>query len=353
MIHSESIPYIQTFRHFRHMFFGLVQPQGPPQDFSPARREWTPGAWTAASALGQSTEGLRRWPGRVGEAACECWGEVPWDGQGGWRGWDGQGFYEKSILIWRKKHDPHFYAWIMLNPRFFGSVVLGSPNFRICVGWKRSVSQVRRFLLLLGWSCPHFWSVHVGYLVVVGCCWFIRHSTGAFWSHGLRCIYGICIPVNFDDPGSLIAHALLSDRAQEQMAAQWRLLPGGKPCCPLGTSCLRSLPKVLSQRTSKLGGSVSERANQLVPNAPNLSRKELHAKTSKLLKPLSSLSVPGELPGHAQAAADWEGQGLREVLTGATFKEVKVPEMVGMCWDRVTSRVVSSRTFLSFVWWRL
>jgi len=187
-----------------------------------------------------------------------------------------------------------------------------------------------------------------------GWCWFIRHSTGAFWSHGLRCIYGICIPVNFDDPGSLIAHALLSDRAQEQMAAQWRLLPGGKPCCPLGTSCLRSLAKVLSQRTSKLGDrSVSERANQLVPNAPNLSRKELHAKTSKLLKPLSSLSVPGELPGHAQAAADWEGQGLREVLTGATFKEVKVPEMVGMCWDRVTSRVVSSRTFLSFVWWRL
>lgn len=143
---------------------------------------------------------------------------------------------------------------------------------------------------------------------------------------GERCIYGICIPVNFDDPGSLIAHALLSDRAQEQMAAQWRLLPGGKPCCPLGTSCLRSLPKVLSQRTSKLGDrSLSERANQLVPNAPNLSKKELHAKTSKLLKPLSSqLSVPGELPGHAQAATDWQGQGLREVLTGATFKEVKV-----------------------------
>ena len=157
--------------------------------------------------------------------------------------------------------------------------------------------------------------------------------TPPHWSHGLRCIYGISIPVNFDDPGSLIAHALLSDRAQEQMAAQWRLLPGGKPCCPLGTSCLQSLPKVLSQRTSKLGDR-SERANQsnqLMAPAPSLSRKELHAKTSKLLKPLSpQLSVPGELPGHARAAADWEGQGLREVLTGATFKEVKVPEMVGI-----------------------
>ena len=30
IIHSESIPYIQTFRHFRHtVCIGLVQPQGP------------------------------------------------------------------------------------------------------------------------------------------------------------------------------------------------------------------------------------------------------------------------------------------------------------------------------------
>lgn len=43
---------------------------------------------------------------------------------------------------------------------------------------------------------------------------------------GECCLHGICLPVNFEDVGSLISYALLSDKAKEQMASQWNTLGG-------------------------------------------------------------------------------------------------------------------------------
>ncbi|CAJ1327688.1 unnamed protein product [Effrenium voratum] len=62
-----------------------------------------------------------------------------------------------------------------------------------------------------------------------------------------KCAHGICLPVSFDDVGSQIAYALISDKARDQMEGQLG-------CCLDADSdaCLRSLPTALRRPSVKV-----------------------------------------------------------------------------------------------------
>ena len=132
------------------------------------------------------------------------------------------------------------------------------------------------------------------------------------------------MPVNFDDPGSLIAYALLSGKAKEQLAAQWSLLPGNRTCCLEPEGCFRSLPKELQKgsSTGALERMDSTKTQTMAPTGLSAARRDLHSKLSMSFRKIQWV-VPGQLESHTAAALEWEGQGLREVLTGGVFKEVK------------------------------
>ncbi len=136
---------------------------------------------------------------------------------------------------------------------------------------------------------------------------------------GEGCLHGISIPVNYEDVGSVIAYALLSDKVKEQMAAQWSMLPGGRSCCPLESVeglCFRSLPKVL-QRPSGPWTEGHPESSEGKKTMSTGAMEETEAR--KKLKSKEWKWVPSAEQN--KSPQDWEGLGLRDVLTGPVSKE--------------------------------
>eukprot|EP00931_Biecheleriopsis_adriatica_P074690 TRINITY_DN48697_c0_g1_i1.p1 TRINITY_DN48697_c0_g1~~TRINITY_DN48697_c0_g1_i1.p1 ORF type:complete len:1993 (+),score=289.05 TRINITY_DN48697_c0_g1_i1:23-5980(+) len=195
-----------------------------------------------------------------------------------------------------------------------------------------------------------------------------------------RGVHGICLSVHEDDVGSVIAHALLSHQANEQMQAQWASVSGGKPHCPLaeegkGCSCFASLPPALdsckrcsSQRPSSDRGSRGSwwieaapsvatdsagpedsrgshdaigttEGSQAVPGVPiagshHPADKQIYSDRqprSPRLRGLTalpwkwlpghSLSEDAQMPSCRPWEEAWEQRGVRSVLTAATPSE--------------------------------
>jgi len=132
-----------------------------------------------------------------------------------------------------------------------------------------------------------------------------------------RGVQGLCLPVQEDDVGSVITHALLSRQFHEQTAAQWAAVTGGRStCCPLARpcsgpwgdemSCYASFPPALCGACSETPATSS--------TAPALSspRDSLPSMPSGLTD-----SPWKRLPGLTRSSWEeqWERQGVRSVLT--------------------------------------
>ena len=142
---------------------------------------------------------------------------------------------------------------------------------------------------------------------------------------GEGCLHGISIPVNYEDVGSVIAYALLSDKAKEQMAAQWSMLPGGRSCCPLESvegMCFRSLPKVLQRPSTRCEATESSEKKPMGPMEETEARKKLKSKEWKWIP---SAGVPKQVTTRLgrswpQGCTNWpciqgtsEGQGCKSL----------------------------------------
>jgi len=130
-----------------------------------------------------------------------------------------------------------------------------------------------------------------------------------------RGVQGICLPVQEDDVGSVITHALLSRQFHEQMSAQWASVSGGRSsCCPLAClcsgewSCYASFPPSLC--AACLSASVCVTSSTAVPASATTP-----AATDS--KPILADIPWKRLPGLARSSWEeqWEHQGVRSVLT--------------------------------------
>ncbi|CAE7041511.1 Pikfyve [Symbiodinium sp. CCMP2592] len=140
-----------------------------------------------------------------------------------------------------------------------------------------------------------------------------------------RCVHGISLSVSFEDVGSLIAYALLSEKAAEQMSSQWTAL-WGKSHCPLadaGTDCcFRSFPSCLPRRPPPQSRPSPVSGRTSAPEArPTLSDSAMGVLKDKRWK------RPQDLPNAIRYSweQDMDNAGLRTILNTPVLKEpVKV-----------------------------
>jgi len=165
-----------------------------------------------------------------------------------------------------------------------------------------------------------------------------------------RGVHNLVVPVNEEDVGSIISYALLHNKVQEAMEAQWAPITGGRPFCPCaarggsGCDCFFSLPACL--RTDGFRASSSwNRAGQsfistdmtpglsasIVSGLPASSAAGHHDPHSVWGKLASSpwKRLPGHglgdgLHGRQPWEDEWEQLGVRNVLTAATPNPVKL-----------------------------
>jgi len=158
-----------------------------------------------------------------------------------------------------------------------------------------------------------------------------------------RGVMGIALPVDPEDVGSVIAHALLSRQAQDQMAALWvRLCGHGCGCCPLagalqpgsGTpecSCFFSLPSSLraSAECSPPAPPSSSACQAASSSAiPGLSGSKCDSQ--KKFGGFAWQRLPEATARHPWEV-EWERLGVRKVLTACTPMEPVRVEFADQC----------------------
>ncbi|CAE7377349.1 FAB1C [Symbiodinium natans] len=139
-----------------------------------------------------------------------------------------------------------------------------------------------------------------------------------------RCVHGISLSVHFEDVGSLIAYALLSEKASEQLSSQWSAL-WGKSHCPLADThtecCMRSFPSCLSRRAP------SGRPSPVVGRASNAEARLAPADSAMAALKAKAWKGPQEGPNAIRYTweQDMDSAGLRTILNTPVLKEpVKV-----------------------------
>jgi len=129
-----------------------------------------------------------------------------------------------------------------------------------------------------------------------------------------RGVRGLCLPVQEDDVGSVITHALLSRQFHEQMSVQWASVTGGRSsCCPLASfcgdewSCYASFPASLCTACS----APPTRATSSTALPASASADVQNSRQNLADMPWK------RLPGLARSPweDEWERQGVRSVLT--------------------------------------
>jgi len=160
-----------------------------------------------------------------------------------------------------------------------------------------------------------------------------------------RGVQRLSLPVQEDDVGSVIAHALLSRQANEQLAAQFAQLSGGVGRCPLAEpqstsknceewSCFASLPECL--RACKARAPCDVDADRREQVTPPLQCRCTSSEAPASKEPPKLASLPWKrVPRHEDDSGfplarhswedDWERRGVRSILKAPTTREpVKV-----------------------------
>jgi len=136
-----------------------------------------------------------------------------------------------------------------------------------------------------------------------------------------RGVQGLCLPVQEDDVGSVITHALLSRQFQEQMSAQWAATTSGRSgCCPLAGpcgdewSCFASMPSTLCRSC----GSSDTPASSSTAVPPGVSPLDSPRSNSSSFSDSPWKRLPSTRSSWEE---QWERQGVRSALTALPLEQ--------------------------------